>query len=81
MGFYGKLAGCTSLEAELWGIFRGLNLVVGQDLSYVDIQAGLEVVVNLIRRGSPPNFPLKSPRGGMQSLVSQEWKFHKTHIA
>lgn len=27
LGFYGRSKDCTNLEAKLWGIFRGLELV------------------------------------------------------
>ncbi|KAL7213242.1 hypothetical protein ACSBR2_015867 [Camellia fascicularis] len=27
-GFYGKLATCTSLKAELWAIYKGLTIII-----------------------------------------------------
>lgn len=33
-GYFGKLKECTSLEAELWGIYRGLTIIL--EKGYVD---------------------------------------------
>lgn len=31
LGYLGRLEDCTSLEAELWGLFRGLELIQSQE--------------------------------------------------
>lgn len=32
MGFYGWLPDCTSTEAELWGIYNGLKIILVHEL-------------------------------------------------
>ncbi|GFS35862.1 hypothetical protein Acr_00g0042560 [Actinidia rufa] len=51
MGFYGRLQDCASLEAELWGIYRGLKLIFGKDLKHVEIETDSEVAMKLLRDG------------------------------
>ena len=55
MCYYGRLLDGSSLEAELWEIYRGLKIIAAQDLKNVDIESesDTEVAVNLIKNGRP----------------------------
>lgn len=51
MGFYGKLPNCASLEAELWGIYRGLKAISDRDLKHVEIETDSKIAMQLVRDG------------------------------
>lgn len=57
LGFYGKLDDCTSLEAELWGIFRGLELVQSQGMEAVEIDSDSTAAIALIMEEAPTHSP------------------------
>lgn len=37
-GFFGKLDSCQSLEAEMWGIYRGLTIVLEKGMQEVIVE-------------------------------------------
>lgn len=49
---------CTSLEAELWDIFRGLEMVHQQDMEAVKVDSDCAVAVGMINEEYPKK---KSP--------------------
>lgn len=57
IGFYGRLEDCTSLEAELWGIFRGLETVKSQNMEALEIDSDLASAIALIKGDGPVNSP------------------------
>lgn len=60
LGFYGRLADCTSLEAELWGIFRGLELVQSQGMEAVEVESDSATTIALIEGEAPAHSPHKT---------------------
>lgn len=57
IGFYGRLEDCTSLEAELWGIFRGLEMVKSQNMEALEIDSDSASAIALIKGDGPVNSP------------------------
>lgn len=57
LGFYGRLDDCTSLEAELWGIFRGLELVQSQGMDALEIESDSTTAIALISEEAPDHSP------------------------
>lgn len=57
MGFYGKTTCTSSLEAEIWAIFRGLNIILEKQLANVQIESDLLTAVNLIQEVNPAGHP------------------------
>lgn len=55
MGFFGKLNCESSLEAELWGIYKGLQIILEKSLRNVQIESDAMLAVNLIKDGNPGN--------------------------
>ncbi|CAL5338789.1 unnamed protein product [Camellia sinensis] len=47
-GFYGYLGSCTSLEAELWSIYRGLTIIIQKGLASIQIETDSKQVMELI---------------------------------
>lgn len=47
LGFYGRLEDYSSLEAELWGIFRGLELIQSQGIR-LEIDSDSTTAISLI---------------------------------
>lgn len=59
-GFYGYLGSCTSLEAELWGIYRGLTIIMQKDLANIQIETDSTQAMELIRDGPTANSPFRA---------------------
>ncbi|KAL7228972.1 hypothetical protein ACSBR2_007631 [Camellia fascicularis] len=50
-GFYGKLETCTSLEAELWAVYKGLTIILQKGFHKVIIETDAIEVVKLLEEG------------------------------
>ncbi|CAL5332699.1 unnamed protein product [Camellia sinensis] len=50
-GFYGKLENCTSLEAELWAVYKGLTIILQKGFHKVIIETDATEVVKLLEEG------------------------------
>lgn len=57
--YLGKLEVSTSLEAELWGLFRGLELVHDKGLETMEVESDSEVAVSMINGVCPEHSPHK----------------------
>ncbi|KAH1129526.1 hypothetical protein J1N35_000904, partial [Gossypium stocksii] len=49
MGYYRYLANCIVVEAKLWGILDGLNLILDRSFERVFIQTDIIEAVNAIQ--------------------------------
>ncbi|XP_028072274.1 uncharacterized protein LOC114274528 [Camellia sinensis] len=47
-GYYGRLEICTSLEAELWTVYKGLTIILQRGFNQVIIETDAEQVVKLL---------------------------------
>lgn len=59
-GFYGKLWSCTSLEAELWRIYRGLTIALEKGFYGFIIEYHFSMAIEMLCNGAPPKSPFKS---------------------
>jgi len=57
LGFYGRLEDCSSLEAELWGIFRGLELVQSQSMEALEVDSDSTTAITMINEGDSAHSP------------------------
>ncbi|KAL7200926.1 hypothetical protein ACSBR1_032779 [Camellia fascicularis] len=47
-GYYGRLEICTSLEAELWAVYKGLTIILQRGFNQVIIETDAKQVVHLL---------------------------------
>ncbi|CAL5416069.1 unnamed protein product [Camellia sinensis] len=47
-GYYGKLEICTSLEVELWAVYKGLTIILQRGFNQVILETDAEQVVQLL---------------------------------
>ncbi|CAL5407188.1 unnamed protein product [Camellia sinensis] len=59
-GFHGHLESATSEEAELWGIYRGLTIILEKSMRDVLFEADVEQVVIHINSATPSNYPYRA---------------------
>ncbi|KAI8567709.1 hypothetical protein RHMOL_Rhmol02G0142800 [Rhododendron molle] len=57
MGHYSKRSFNSSLEAELWSIHKGLEIILERKLKNVKIESDSLVAVNLITKRNLGNLP------------------------
>ncbi|CAL5357000.1 unnamed protein product [Camellia sinensis] len=58
-GYYGKLQPGTSLEAELWAVYKSLTVVLQQGLNEVIIETDAAQVVHLLQEEVGDKCPFK----------------------
>ncbi|KAL7201858.1 hypothetical protein ACSBR1_033540 [Camellia fascicularis] len=58
-GYYGILESRTSLEAELWAIYKGLTILLQRRFTKVIVETNAEQVVQLLKEGPGDNFPFQ----------------------
>ncbi|CAL5435909.1 unnamed protein product [Camellia sinensis] len=51
-GYHGYLGHCTSLEAEIWNIYRGLTIIMQQGLSNITIEIDSQNAMEMLRDGA-----------------------------
>ncbi|CAL5377729.1 unnamed protein product [Camellia sinensis] len=59
-GFYGKLGHCSSLEAELWAIYRSLTILFQKGIKEVGIESDSKLAISQIRDGPSHNSPYQA---------------------
>lgn len=59
-GYHGYLGNCTSLEAELWDIYRGLTIIMQKGLSSIEIETDSQTAMELVRDGAAGNSPYQA---------------------
>ncbi|KAI8570479.1 hypothetical protein RHMOL_Rhmol01G0037200 [Rhododendron molle] len=57
MGYHGRRSFNSSLEAELWSIYKGLGVIRDRKLENVKIESDSLVAVDLVTEGNPGNHP------------------------
>lgn len=60
LGFYGRLTCSTSLEANIWGIYKGLTIILEKGTASVKIESDALLAVKLINEGPNANHPLST---------------------
>ncbi|CAL5355341.1 unnamed protein product [Camellia sinensis] len=59
-GFYGKFGHCSSLEAELWAIYRGLTILFQKNTHEVEIETDSALALSQIQDGPYSNSPCRA---------------------
>lgn len=57
LGYYGKMRARSSLETEVWSIYRGLTIILEKGLSNIQIESDSQTSVLLINEGANTNHP------------------------
>ncbi|XP_058208318.1 uncharacterized protein LOC131321348 [Rhododendron vialii] len=57
LGYYGKATSTSSLEVEIWAIYRGLTVIFKKGISSVILEFDSSVTVNFCNEGPPPDHP------------------------
>lgn len=57
LGYFAKLNSSSSLEMEIWGIYRGLTIMLEKGYSNVHIEFDSIMAVQLINEGNPVDHP------------------------
>lgn len=55
-GYFRKLDSCSSLEAKMWGLYRGLTIVLEKGLHEVIIETDLSLTENLLTERPLQNY-------------------------
>lgn len=71
--FSGRHVDCTNLEAELWGIFRGLELVQNEGMEALEVDSDLAMTVVLINEDPPERSPHKVLIQECKALWASTW--------
>ncbi|CAL5419769.1 unnamed protein product [Camellia sinensis] len=58
-GYYGKLHSGTSLEAELWAIYKGLTVILQKGMNNVTIETECEQAMKLLKEEPNAKCPFK----------------------
>ncbi|CAL5395922.1 unnamed protein product [Camellia sinensis] len=58
--YHGYLGNCTSLEVELWEIYKGLTIIMQKGLSNIEIETDSQTTMELVRDGAAGNSPYKA---------------------
>lgn len=79
LGFYGKLTCDSSLETEIWGIYRGLTIMLERGYNNIHIESDSLSAVQLINGDHPSTHPLNSLIGDSRLLLRRT-QFQISHI-
>ncbi|CAL5371541.1 unnamed protein product [Camellia sinensis] len=58
-GYYGRMERCTSLEAELWAVYKGLTIILQRGMNKVIIETDAEQVVQLLNEEPGTKCPFR----------------------
>ncbi|KAK0586532.1 hypothetical protein LWI29_008529 [Acer saccharum] len=73
VGFAMKIGTGSVLEAELWGILEGLNLVWQRGFRRVIVESDSKIAVDLLNNPAPTLHPLLSIIQACQSFFEYDW--------
>ncbi|XP_058211449.1 uncharacterized protein LOC131323612 [Rhododendron vialii] len=71
MEYYGKRSFHSSLEAELWSTYKGLEVILERKLENVKIESDSLVAMNLTMEGNPGNHPQSVLINEIHALLTQ----------
>ncbi|KAL4366710.1 hypothetical protein GQ457_05G024230 [Hibiscus cannabinus] len=79
MGFTKRIDTCSALEAELWGIFEGLQTTWSLDLRNVIVETDYLKAFNLIMKPSTTgSCSMLTPY--IMELIARAWNVQLTHV-
>ncbi|CAL5436955.1 unnamed protein product [Camellia sinensis] len=58
-GYYGRMESCTSLETELWAVYKGLTIVLQKGFTNVIVETDAQEVVKLLVEGPAEKHPYR----------------------
>lgn len=61
----------SSLETEIWSIYRGLTIILGKEKNNVQLESDSSVAVNLINEGAPGNHPQSTSINDAKILLNR----------
>lgn len=57
LGYFGRMMATSSLETEIWSIYRGLTIILEKGMSNVQIESDSQTAVFLINEGANTTQP------------------------
>ncbi|MCI02465.1 ribonuclease H protein, partial [Trifolium medium] len=73
-GFSRKLGSCSTLMAELWGIFPTLQIASKQGYCKILLESDSATAIDLIVKGCPQNHPCAPIISLINRLKMQKWE-------
>ncbi|KAK2659506.1 hypothetical protein Ddye_006039 [Dipteronia dyeriana] len=70
----------TGIEAELWGLFEGLNMVWRKDFHKVIVETDSMSIVQFIEKDSNPNYPMFSLIQTCKRPIATDWNCNVKHV-
>lgn len=71
LGYPGKMVASSSLETEIWNIYRGLTIILEEGFSNVQVESDSQVAVLLFNDGAPVNHPQSNLINARKYLVNR----------
>ncbi|GMP98855.1 hypothetical protein CsSME_00046579 [Camellia sinensis var. sinensis] len=59
-GYRGYLGNCTSLKAELWGLYRGLTIIMQKGMANIEIEIDSQLAMKLTKDGVESTSPYRA---------------------
>ncbi|KAF7836853.1 putative disease resistance protein RGA3 [Senna tora] len=79
-GFHSFIGSCSSLDAELWGILRGMMLVKKKELKYVILECDSKDAFELIHKAKYSGFTCNRLIGRIVKLSSELTNLKISHV-
>ncbi|KAH7860326.1 hypothetical protein Vadar_012160 [Vaccinium darrowii] len=71
LGFYGKMVAGSSLETEVWSIYRGLTIILEKGLANTHIESDCQTAIILFNEGVNVNHPQSNIINDGKYLISR----------
>ncbi|CAI0418875.1 unnamed protein product, partial [Linum tenue] len=72
-GFCSKIGTGTAIEAELWGIYKGIDLAWNKEVKFLIIETDSQLALDLLNKRTDPTHPLATLLRAIRRLIAQEW--------
>ncbi|CAL1400519.1 unnamed protein product [Linum trigynum] len=78
-GFCSKIGTGTAIEAELWGIYKGIDLAWNKEIKFLIIETDSQLALDLLNKRMNPTHPLATLLRAIRRLIAQEWVVQLVH--
>lgn len=80
LGYGCNLGACTVPEAELWGLFQGLQLAWVAGFRRLEAEVDSQLLISLLHKELATTHPLHSLVSACQGFLSRDWHVQFRHI-
>lgn len=71
LGFYRKFRCSSSLETEIWTLYRGLTIILEKGLNNVKIESDSAIAIQMITEGPTNGHPLSALAIDAKTVLAQ----------